>query len=828
MKASTLTTIISTDTAHVAMPEADICHLLTDSRRLASPTDTLFFAIPTQHNSGTHYIADLYRRGVRSFVVPIGYTPSFDDANFWIVADVINALQTLATAHRRQYTLPVVGITGSNGKTIVKDWLVQMLSADRRVVSSPKSYNSQIGVPLSVWQMSDADQIAIFEAGISAPNEMARLQNVIQPTIGIFTSIGHAHDENFLSRNQKVVEKLQLFTHCDTLIYCADHQDIHSAVCNDINLRNVATFVWGHSDQCDLRIEQLITTDHNTTFYLYHRNNNQHYQFSIPFLDRASQENAMHCISLLLFLGYPPHEVAHRCAKLTPIEMRLELSEARFNSILINDSYSLDLNSLSIALDHLSQVNQFPTKTVILSDILQTGIPDTDLYSQVANMIIRKGVTHFIGIGTALTKCHSCFSSIHSEFYSSTQDFIDHYDLANLANQTILLKGARLFSFERIAKLLQRKNHETVMEVNLDALTANLNYYRSRLNPSTRLMAMVKASSYGAGRVEVASVLQFNNVDYLTVAYADEGVELRRGGITLPIMVMNPEEASFDDIIRYHLEPDIYSFRILTLFAERVALYHTQTPSAPHSPTPAYPIHIEFDTGMHRLGFDGSDVPLLTQRLRDLANLLEVKSVFSHLACSEDPEMDEFTNTQITRLRQWSADLPGIKHILNSSGITRFPDAQMDMVRLGIGLYGISPEPDVQAHLQQVSRLTTRISQLKSIVPGDTVGYNCRWKATRPSQIAILPIGYADGLHRGLGNGRGHVSINGHECPIVGSICMDMCFVDATDVACAEGDRAVIFGDGDLLQRNAAAADTIPYELLTSVSPRVKRLYFHC
>ncbi|MBQ9418282.1 MAG: bifunctional UDP-N-acetylmuramoyl-tripeptide:D-alanyl-D-alanine ligase/alanine racemase [Bacteroidales bacterium] len=824
MKASTITSIIAPIASQVVEPEADILHLLTDSRHLSSPTDTLFFAIPTQRNSGTRYIADLYRQGVRSFIVPSGCSLPYTDVNLWVVSDVVAALQAIAASHRRHFSIPVVGITGSNGKTIVKDWLVQMLSADRRVVASPKSYNSQIGVPLSVWQLSQSDQIALFEAGISLPGEMSHLQQVIQPTIGIFTTIGHAHDENFSSRNQKIAEKLKLFTHCQTLIYCADHADIHSAVSHLHPAPAFSTFTWGRSLQSDLLIESLTSTDLTSTFHLLLRSSGTHCHFTIPFLDRASQENAMHCIALMLHLGYFPSEVARRCARLTPIEMRLELSECRFDSLLINDSYSLDLNSLAIALDYLSQVNQFPDRTVILSDMLQTGIPEADLYARVAQMVSRRGVTRFIGIGEALSRCQGTFSQLHSSFFASTQEFLDHFDPALLAHQTILLKGARLFSFERIAKILQRKNHETIMEVNLDALTANLNYFRSRLRPTTRLMAMVKASSYGAGRVEVASALQFNHVDYLTVAYADEGVELRRGGITLPIMVMNPEEASFDDIVAYRLEPDIYSFRILNLFADHIAQRQALTPS---NPAP-YPIHIEFDTGMHRLGFAGHEVQQLRRRLSELASLLEVKSVFSHLACSEDPSMDSFTQAQISRLHQWSDGMPGIKHILNSSGITRFPEAQLDMVRLGIGLYGISPDPEVQSHLQQVSRLTTRISQLKAIATGDTVGYNCRWQAQRPSQIAILPIGYADGLHRGLGYGRGRVLIAGHQCPIIGSVCMDMCFVDATDVACAEGDRAIIFGEGDLLQANAAAAGTIPYELLTAVSPRVKRVYYHC
>lgn len=814
MKATEINAIIRAVECRVEKPEAEITHLLTDSRRLVSALDTLFFAILTKRNSGSRYIADLYKAGVRSFVVPTGCVVDYDDANVWYVSDVIQALQRLAAWHRSRFHMPVVGITGSNGKTIVKDWLVQLLSADRHVVASPKSYNSQIGVPLSVWQMNESHDMAIFEAGISEAGEMTNLQHVINPTIGIFTNVGQAHDENFLTRGQKVAEKLQLFTHCEALIYCSDHKEIHSMVSDIEHFKSLRRFTWGSAEDNDLQVVSVETNEHTSTLTLRYK---EQFCVEIPFIDRASQENIIHCIALMLYLGYEDYGViAERCARLTPVEMRLEMNEGVNNCLLINDSYSLDLNSLTIALDYLAHQQQHYRHTLIMSDILQAGMSDSELYSQVAVLLRQKGVSRFVGIGVALGRCKALFEDFECYFYPTTEDFLEKHDMAGFNSETILLKGARVFGFERIAKLLQRKSHETVMEVNLDALIHNLNYYRTLISPKTKLMAMVKASSYGAGTVEVASALQFNHADYLTVAYVDEGVELRRNGITLPIMVMNPEEAGFDDIIRYRLEPDIYSFRILNLFADRMRLYNGP-----------YPIHIEFDTGMHRLGFTGIDVQPLLARLKELEGSLEVKSVFSHLACSEDPEKDDFTHAQIERLQTWSKDFPGMKHILNSSGITRFPEAQMDMVRLGIGLYGIAPEPEVQARLRQVSRLVTRISQIKDIPEGDTVGYNCRWFAEKPSKVAILTLGYADGLHRGLGYGNGHVLINGKEAPIIGSICMDMCFVDVTDVDCQEGDRAVFFGDSDLLQRNAKAAHTIPYELLTAVSPRVKRVYYH-
>ena len=812
MKASEIGTIVKAVESRVERPEAEVAHLLTDSRRLISASDTLFFAIPTKRNSGSRYIDDLYAAGVRSFVVPAGCSVDYADANVWVVEDVVKALQRVAAWHRAQYNIPVIGITRSNGKTIVKDWLVQMLSEDHHVVASPKSYNSQIGVPLSVWQMNGNHDIAIFEAGISEAGEMTNLQYVINPTIGIFTNVGQAHDENFLTRGQKVAEKLQLFTHCEALIYCADHKEIHSMVSDIEHFKHLKRFTWGSADDNDLKVVNVATHDRSTTLTLRYTTQ---FEVEIPFVDQASQEDAIHCIALMLYLGYDdPEVIAARCSRLAPVEMRLEMNEGINNCLLINDSYSLDLNSLTIALDHLAHQQQHYRRTLIMSDILQAGMSDNELYSYVALLLRQKGVFRFIGIGAALARSKELFDGFESHFYATTEEFLEKHDMSTFNSETILLKGARVFGFERIAKLLQRKSHETVMEVNLDALVHNLNYYRSLISPQTKLMAMVKASSYGAGTLEVASALQFNHADYLTVAYVDEGVELRRNGITLPIMVMNPEEAGFDDIIRYRLEPDIYSFRILNLFADRVRMYGGR-----------YPIHIEFDTGMHRLGFEGKDVEPLLARLEELDEVLEVKSVFSHLACSEDPEKDDFTRRQIERLRTWSKDLPGIKHILNSSGIARFPEAQMDMVRLGIGLYGIAPEPEVQARLRQVSRLVTRISQIKDIPEGDTVGYNCRWCAERPSRVSILTLGYADGLHRGLGYGNGRVLVNGVEAPVIGSICMDMCFVDVTGIDCREGDRAVFFGEGDLLQRNAKAAHTIPYELLTAVSPRVKRVY---
>ena len=810
--------------------ESEVRQLLIDSRHQGDVTDGLFFAIVTKRNTGCRFVYDMYRRGVRNFVVPReGCEPFRDDlarcegANFWYVGNVVAALQKMAAWHRLQYNIPVVGITGSNGKTIVKDWIVQMLSDICQVVSSPRSYNSQIGVPLSVWQMDGDDELAVFEAGISQAGEMEQLRDIIRPTIGIFTNIGQAHDENFLSRKQKIAEKLQLFTHCETLIYCTDHKDIHSAILEQERFRQLRRCTWGSSEEDFVRLISAEPAGRGTRLRVSHAGRETEHE--IPFADRASIENAMHCITLLYALGYGEEVISQRCARLTPVAMRLEMNEAINGCLLINDSYSLDITSLTIVLDYIQHDRQHEQKTLIVSDVLQSGMPEMDLYSKLADLVERYGISRLIGIGEAIQRNKALFKIEKAAFFSSTEECLQQYDFDLFNNETILLKGARKFHFEDIAKALQRKNHQTIMEVNLDNLIGNLNYFRSLIRPTTKLMAMVKAASYGAGKVEVANALQFNHVDYLTVAYADEGVDLRRHGVTVPIMVMNPEEESFDDIIRYRLEPDIYSFRIFDAFSESIRLMKADGEKVG--------VHIEYDSGMHRLGFSDGDLAELERRLLDPGCVLRVQSIFSHLACSEDPEMDDFTRLQISRFSQWSIDLKTsigddsiLRHILNSSGIVRFPEAQMDMVRLGIGLYGIAPQPEVQRQIKPVSCLKTKISQIKDIPEGDSVGYNRRWIAKRPSRIAIISIGYADGLSRQLGYERGRVSVAGKQVPIIGSVCMDMCFLDVTDVDCSEGDDVIIFGDADLLQQVAQSAGTIPYEVLTSVSPRVKRIYY--
>ena len=821
MTARDISSIIDCKSLSVNEPEAAILHLLTDSRRLLDAEGTIFFAIPTSRNSGLRYVAELYDKGVRNFVIPSNADLDIE-ANLWRVDDVVLALQRLAAYKRGLYNIPVVGITGSNGKTIVKDWIVQLLSPDMNIVSSPKSFNSQIGVPLSVWHMNDKAALGVFEAGISKIGEMQRLRPVINPTVGIFTNIGQAHDENFTSRRQKIDEKLQLFTHCKTLVYCADDSDIATAIEQSEALRQVTRLSWGHSDHCYLQLANVATSGDTSTLHIRCATSCQTESVTIPFVDRASIQNAMHCITLMMHMGYPAATIAERCAHLQPVEMRLQMLEGADGCSIVNDGYSLDLNSLEIALEFVQHEGRNSKKTLIVSDIMQTGMTGNELYGRVAELARGTGVSRIIGIGEEIGRCAAAFTGLDARFYPTTEDFLKAGE--RFSKEIILLKGARKYRFERVAKALQRHSHETVMEVSMDALVSNLNYYRSLIKPTTKVMGMVKASAYGAGKVEVASALHYNGVDYLTVAYSDEGVELRRAGISLPIMVMNPEEECFEDMIRNKLEPDIYSFRIMDSFAEAVAVYGEEGQRVD--------IHVEFDTGMHRLGFVGDDIQRLCDTLKREECPLRVVSVFSHLACSDDPEKDYFTHRQINLFKGWSDEFMQrlgrkdiCRHILNSSGIARFGEAQMDMVRLGIGLYGYAPEPEVQKHLRPVSRLTSRISQLKDIPAGDSVGYGRRWVAEKPSRIAIIPIGYADGLNRRLGYGHGCMLVAGHEVPIIGSICMDMCFLDVTGIECREGDEVVIFGDTTLMQHLAKAANTISYEILTSVAPRVKRVY---
>ncbi len=802
-----------------------ISELHTDSRQLSGTTKGLFFALITKRNDGHKFIPELYDKGLRDFVIstlPENYEILFPEANFLVVKDTLLALQTLSAAHRKKFNFPIIGITGSNGKTIIKEWLYFLLNEDKRIVKSPKSYNSQIGVPLSVWQARQEDELGIFEAGISEPFEMDKLQTIIQPTIGIFTNIGSAHDENFINTGQKVGEKLKLFTHVKLLIFCIDHKEITEKVFSSPIMKNVKTFTWSYHGKADLVISRVEKMQQYTSIWAKHLDHELHIQ--IPFTDEASIENAIHCWSLMLSMNYSLEVIQSRMLKLSSVAMRLEMKEGINNCSVINDSYNSDVKSLAIALDFLQQQKQHQKKTVILSDILQSGKNDFELYHDVAELLLQNHVNRIIGIGKAMASHAKNFESLDAKFFNSTEQFLQQYPLYEFNNEVILVKGARFFEFEKISKALQQKAHETVLEIDLSALIHNLNHYRAKLEPTTKMMVMVKAFSYGSGSFEIANALQFHRVDYLAVAYADEGIELRRAGINLPIMVMNPEEQSFDAMIKHKLEPEIYSFRVLELLLESLSrLSETEMQKVN--------IHIKFDTGMHRLGFEEKDLNELILRIKENPSL-HIQSAFTHLAAVDDSRHDAFTNNQINEFKKFSDKLSKelnvvfLRHVLNTSGISRFPEAQFEMVRLGLGLYGIANEVEVQKLLLNVSTLSTRISQIKNITKGESVGYSRSFVAEKNMRIATIPIGYADGFSRGFGNGVGYAKIHGEKAYIVGNVCMDMCMLDITNFSCNENDEVIIFGDDLPVKELSDLLHTIPYEVLTGISRRVKRIYF--
>jgi alanine racemase len=821
---SEIKTIVKGNLISGIKEDAVINDILIDSRRLFKVENTLFFALKSKRNDGHRYLDELYQKGLRNFVVSnhdldISHFP---DANFILVNKTLDALQSLAAAYRKKFDIPVIGITGSNGKTIVKEWLYQLISQDRRVIRSPKSYNSQIGVSLSVWQMDQDYQLAIFEAGISKPDEMERLQQIIRPTIGIFTNIGEAHNENFINKNQKIGEKLKLFTKVDTLIYCTDHAEIQEVIIKSQILEGIKPFCWSKKQKADLQITAVEKQGkENTSIEGLFRE--KQIAIKIPFVDEASIENAIQCWATMLHLGYENQIIAKRMLSLSPIAMRLELKEGINNCTVINDSYNSDINSLAIALDFLNQQTQQKDKTLILSDILQSGKSDVYLYGKISELIEQKEIKRLIGIGPAISKQAEQFT-IEKKFYKSTDEFLKAFSFTGFQNEAILLKGARVFEFEQIGQALQQKTHETVFEINLNALVHNLNFYRSKIKPGTKIMAMVKASSYGNGSFEIANALQFHKVDYLAVAYTDEGVELRKAGITLPIMVMNPDEESFDGIIAHNLEPEIYNFRVLDMLEK--AIRRNIIPR--NKPVK---LHLKIDTGMHRLGFEGRDIPELTKRINANSRLY-VESIFSHLAASDDPYHKDFSELQISEFTSISNAIEAglgygvLRHVLNTAGISAFPNAQFDMVRLGIGMYGISQDGAEQSQLENVSTMKSTISQIKIIDQGETIGYGRSGKADKEMKLATIAVGYADGLNRQLGNGRGHLLIGGKLVPVVGNVCMDMCMIDVTGLDVKEGDEVIVFGKERSINDLAAEMGTIPYEVLTGISKRVKRVYF--
>ncbi|MGM0473613.1 MAG: alanine racemase [Bacteroidota bacterium] len=872
-----------------------IRHLAIDSRTLARTENTLFIALVGEQHDGHDYLEELYRRGVRAFLVSRfpkegsfeegSYEEgSYEEAGFCVVEDTLTALQMLALARRQAFGGMVAAVTGSNGKTIVKEWIYQCLRDRVRIYRSPKSYNSQVGVPLSVWMISDTDEMAVLEAGISRTGEMQRLQEIIRPQVGLFTNLGTAHQENFSDLKEKLAEKLSLFTGCEKVICRADVAVEDRPLKEYFSERGIPVVDWsltGDSGDGSLtggsgdgsstdRTGELPVTGHakdgsstgqaeeqppaghardlpdnesdkdrppagrardlpvtGDTMYRYAIRNKRSFHteltvscpagdnsFSLPFSDEASIENALHTLTFILETGTPLPVAVQRIAEIEPVSMRLEMLQGILGSVVINDAYNADIGGLSSALDLLNQQDRKKGRVLILSDLLQSGMQEEELYDEISRLIDQKGTDHFIGIGPALMRQRNSFPR-SSDFYSDTEEFLGRMDRTLFRDKTILVKGSRKFGFERITRELQLKTHQTVLEIDLNAMVHNLNTFRSLLGEGVKTMVMVKALTYGSGSTEIAGLLQFHQVDYLAVAFIDEGVELRRAGIYLPIMVMNPVPSGFGQMLDYHLEPEIYGFgglkRLYDLIRYR-GIKH-------------YPVHIKMDTGMHRLGF-------MEEEIDELLPLLDreefrVVSVFTHLASSDDPQHDDFTGQQIRDFEHlvssFSKVLPGnfLRHVLNSSGIERFPEAQYEMVRLGIGLHGIGS----LASLKPASSFKTSISQVRKLKAGETVGYSRAGKVDRDSLIATLPVGYADGLNRKLGNGAGRVWTAGKMVPVAGNICMDMTMIDVTGLNVSEGEEVEIFGRHQSVSEMARRAGTIPYEILTSIPTRVKRVY---
>jgi Alr-MurF fusion protein len=801
-------------------------HLLLDSRKLIFPATSLFFALKGPRRDGNIFIPDLYQQGVRNFVVSSQIeADKYPEANFIFVDDTVAALQQLAALHRQSIDIPVIGITGSNGKTIVKEWLNQLLQDRYKIVRSPKSYNSQIGVPLSIWQMNDRHELAIFEAGISRPGEMQKLEAIIRPAIGIFTNIGEAHGEGFKDHRHKALEKAILFKNSGKIVFSKDAtQPFIDIDGEDKHLfRHDAVFIsWSRKQAATLQvIKENRRGDATEIIALWQGEN---LSITVPFTDQASLDNALTCWCVLLLLGVPMNDIQVRMQQLHVVSMRLELKKGINNCSLINDSYSADISSLKIALDFLAQQQQHAKRTVILSDFLQSGMQESEIYEAIANSLQQYHVDRFIGVGPVITAHETTIRKAvnNAFFFNNTDELRKALPVLHFRDEVILLKGARVFEFEKIVQLLEEKVHGTVLEIDLNALGANLKAYQQSLQPGTKLMAMVKAFAYGSGSYEIANTLQFHKVDYLGVAYADEGIELRKAGISIPIMVMNADADSFDALVQYNLEPVMYDSNFM----------HQLQRYLKGEGLSSFPVHIEIETGMNRLGFAVNEVEQLGKALQP--GTFIIKSVFSHLAASEDPQHDKFSGQQVElyteacKILQQRMPYSFLRHIANTAAIHRKPQWQFDMVRLGIGLYGIdSPQVTAAINLQEVSTLKSTIAQIKHISEGETVSYGRQGVAERDAVIATVRIGYADGYPRSLSNGAGKMWVNGRPAPVIGVVCMDMTMIDITGIPDVnEGDEVTVFGKELSVTQVAAWAGTIPYEILTGISYRVKRVYF--
>jgi len=798
--------------------DLSVNEIVTDSRQLSYTEGLAFFAIRGKNHDGHLYIDSLYKKGIRIFVVERlpSESEKYSGAAFITTSDTIEALQLLASFKRKAYNSPVIAVTGSAGKTVVKEWLADILGLSTPVVRSPKSYNSQIGVPLSVWKLDEKYKYGIFEAGISMSGEMDKLQRVIDPDIGVITNIGDAHSENFPDNKTKAAEKLRLFTDASQIIYCSDQKIIHQLILNDENFRSKTLIDWSFENKnASIFVRKNSLNSGHTEIQM--KFNRITHDFEIPFSDRASVENAITAAAVCLALGTDPNIIKKGLSSLVSVAMRMEMKSGINNCQLIEDYYNSDPGSLGMAIEYLKSQNGRKS-TLILSDFVQSGRDEDELYGEVAKLVKKTGIDRFFGIGKALLK-HSALFEPGARFFYSTDEFVRSFNGGDFRNEIILLKGARIFEFENIGKLLELQVHQTVMEINLDAISHNLNEFRQHLNPGTKIMAMVKAFAYGAGPAEVAALLEYHRVSYLAVAYADEGVLLRNAGVTLPVMVMNPDPSASEVMIKYNLEPEIFSFLSFEKFTEAASKHGLIN----------YPVHIKIDTGMHRLGFMPEDVEVLTKKIQS-TECVKIISVFSHLAASEDPALDYFTQKQVAVFLKSVEQIndatgyPFIRHILNSSGIVRFPQYQFEMVRPGIGIYGAGHFDGLS--LRTVGRFKTRISQVKRILAGESVGYGCADVSDKERIIAILPVGYADGLNRKLGNRNGRLFIKGKMVPVIGNICMDMCMADITGLYSEAGDEAEIFGENITIDEIAEKCQTIPYEILTSIPGRVKRVFY--
>ena len=792
--------------------------LLLDSRKISIefPTENgLFFAISGDQHDGHTYIHEVSHSGIRQFIIEKASAVSYlqeAECNVILVDNTVHALQKIVSHHRYRYSLPVIGITGSNGKTVVKEWLSSLLSGNNHVVKNPGSYNSQVGVPLSVWRINSSHDIAVFEAGISQPGEMQKLEPIIRPSFGIFTNIGTAHDSGFSDRNQKVEEKFRLFQNCPVIIYRSDYPVLEDIIRNKVK-KDQLLIDW--SDKKKASVEVKLNEGKLHVYF-----NKKKFLFNTSLTDPASFENLVHCIIVLLHMGYEKPEIQEGMGLLSAVKMRMELKKGVKGCYLIDDTYNNDLDGLEMALDFMNRQRQKPEAILIVSDILQSGLPEKTLYQELAMMARKHGVSRVIGIGPDIS-LNKAFYPDGSVFYRDTRTFLKEINRFNFHDQLILVKGARAFKMESIVKALTDKIHHTTLEINISNMVHNLNCYRKRLKPGTKVMAMVKAFGYGSGNYEIAHLLQFHKVDYLGVAYADEGIALRSNGISIPVMVMNPAPDSYDKMAAYDLEPEVFSLGMLSELDEFTRQNDIKIK-----------IHLKLDTGMHRLGFELDELEQILKIL-DANKNIEVAGIFSHLAAADESKHSAFTQLQISRFKTASdliinrLNIQPVRHLLNSSGILNYPEEQFEMVRLGIGLYGYDPSGKISHELKPVSRLISVISQIRKVRAGETVGYGRKGKTTENTTIATIAIGYADGFSRRLGNGRGSVWINGHFRPTAGDVCMDMTMVDVTGIEAKEGDEVEIFGLNQSVEAFAAASETIPYEIFTSVSERVKRVYMY-